>query len=274
MRPDVISTPQRATWDQLSLVHSGSYLEALRAGCLSQKAARRIGLPATRSFVDRARRVVGGTVEAARLALVEGRAANLAGGTHHAFADRGEAFCFFHDVAVAVGVLRREGRLGRVLVVDLDVHQGDGSAALFAGDADAVTLSLHGARNYPFHKPPSTFDVALPDGTEDEAYLAALEAWLPRALARARPDLVFYLAGVDPFRDDRLGRLALSRAGLARRDRFVLESLREDAVPVVILPAGGYGPTAEQTAELHAIVHREARRVFGPHSRALAPRTC
>jgi acetoin utilization deacetylase AcuC-like enzyme len=197
-------------------------------------------------------------VEAARAALGDGLAANLAGGTHHAFADHGEGFCVLNDVAVAIRVLQRDARIRRALVIDLDVHQGNGTAAIFAADRDVFTFSMHGERNYPLRKMRSTLDVGLEDGVGDEEYLALLQQHLGAILGGFSPDLVFYLAGVDPAQGDRYGRLALSDAGLRRRERTVLEACRTRNLPLVITIAGGYAPTPERTAELHSLVFEEA----------------
>jgi acetoin utilization deacetylase AcuC-like enzyme len=201
---------------------------------------------------------VQGTLEAARAALEDGMAGNLAGGTHHAFADHGEGFCVLNDVAVAIRVLQREGRTARALVVDLDVHQGNGTAAIFEGDPGVFTFSMHGERNYPTRKMRSSLDVGLGDGMADDEYLGLLERHVSEILRHFTPDIVFYLAGVDPARGDRYGRLALSDEGLRRRDRLVLEACLGRGLPVVITLAGGYAATPERTAELHAIVFREA----------------
>ena len=255
--------PAPASLDDLRLVHTVEYLAALEAGTLEPAAVRRIGVPSSPALWRRSRLAAQGTLEAARAALADGLAANLAGGTHHAFAGHGEGFCVLNDVAVAIRVLQRDGRLRRALVVDLDVHQGNGTAAIFEGDADVFTFSMHGERNYPARKMRSTLDVALADGTGDEEYLERLAGHLADILGRFAPDLVFYLAGVDPARGDRYGRLALSDDGLRRRDRHVLETCRARGLPVVITIAGGYAPTPARTAELHAHVFHEARRLAG-----------
>jgi acetoin utilization deacetylase AcuC-like enzyme len=255
--------PAPASLDDLSLVHTAEYLAALEAGTLEPAAVRRIGVPWSPALWRRSRLAAQGTLEAARAALADGLAANLAGGTHHAFAGHGEGFCVLNDVAVAIRVLQRDGRLRRALVVDLDVHQGNGTAAIFEGDADVFTFSMHGERNYPARKMRSTLDVALADGTGDEEYLELLAGHLADILGRFAPAIVFYLAGVDPVRGDRYGRLALSDDGLRRRDRHVLETCRGRGLPVAITIAGGYAPTPARTAELHAHVFHEARRLAG-----------
>src|SRR5690349_12727758 len=195
---------------ELALVHTPVYIDAVSAGLLSAAQQREIGFPWSPQMVERSRRSVGATIAAARAALDDGVSANLAGGTHHAFADRGEGFCVFNDVAVGIRVLQRDRHAGRVAVVDLDVHQGNGTAAIFAGDDSVFTFSMHGEKNFPFKKETSDLDVALPDGTGDEDYLAALRLHLAAILDRHQPDFVFYLAGADPFEGDRLGRLKLT----------------------------------------------------------------
>jgi acetoin utilization deacetylase AcuC-like enzyme len=244
--------PPRATDDALALVHTPAYLRRFRDGTLDAAELRRLGFPWSPALVERSYRAVGGTVEAARHALAHGIAMNLAGGTHHAFPDHGEGFCVFNDVAVAIRLLRRDGLLRRAAIVDLDVHQGNGTHAIFAGDADVYTFSMHGGKNYPFHKVAGTLDVELADGTDDDAYLSVLHESLPRVLAASSPDLVVYIAGADPFEGDRLGRLALTFGGLARRDAFVLDSCREVGIPVAITIGGGYGRHIEDTVAAHA----------------------
>ncbi len=263
LHPENVVAPREADWADLLLVHTDAYLSRFAAGTLTRQEERRQGLPWSPALVRRSRLAVQGTTNAALMALEDGIAANLAGGTHHAFPGHGEGFCLFNDVAVAIRVLQRSAWLRRVLIIDLDVHQGNGTAAIFADDPDVFTFSMHGAKNYPFHKVASSRDVALPDNTDDDAYLALLRAHLPDVLARAKPDLVFYLAGIDVLADDRFGRLALTSAGLVVRDHYVLETLHAAGVPVTLLLSGGYAATPEETARRHAICHREAQRVFG-----------
>jgi len=257
--------PGEACLADLRLVHDDDYLDRLAAGTLDAAAVRRIGVPWSPALWRRSRLAAQGTLEAARAALEDGVAANLAGGTHHAFPAHGEGFCLLNDVAVAIRVLQRDGRLRRALVIDLDVHQGNGTAAIFQGDPDVFTFSMHGERNYPLNKMRSTLDVGLADGIGDDEYLDLLTRHLGRVLQEFVPDVVFYLAGVDPARGDRYGRLALSDDGIARRDRHVLEACRGRGLPLAITIAGGYAPTPGRTAELHSIVFREAhRRAFEP----------
>jgi acetoin utilization deacetylase AcuC-like enzyme len=257
-RDDIVA-PDEAPWEWISLVHTRDYCERLALGTLSRDEVRRIGLPWSTGLVVRSRRAVMGTVLAARHALEEGIAGNLAGGTHHACSDHGEGYCVLNDVAIAIRRLRQEGRIRRTLVVDLDVHHGNGTAEILAGDPESFTLSVHGERNYPARKPPSTLDVALPDGTSDDAYMRAMVPALGDALARSRPDIAFYLAGVDVMGGDRFGRLSLTRDGLAARDRHVLSTLRDAGVPSTLVLSGGYAATPAITADLHAEVYRQAR---------------
>jgi len=264
---EAVLDPPRASRDELLLAHDAAYVDALDAGTLDALAMRRIGFPWSEALVERSHRAVGGTIAAARAALEHGIAMNLAGGTHHAFAGHGEGFCVFNDVAVAVRVLQREGRIARAAIVDLDVHQGNGTHAIFANDASVFTFSMHGARNYPFARVAGDLDIDLPDGTEDDAYLAALAEALPRVLADSRPDLVVYLAGADPLFTDALGRLALTPHGLARRDAMVLDRCREVGIPVAVTIAGGYARDIADTVSAHLQTVRIAR----DHASSLFP---
>ncbi len=258
---DVIE-PEEAPWDLLESVHTRDYLDHLRTGTLGREAERRLGLPWSARLARRSRLAVQGTLNAAEMALEDGIAANLAGGTHHAFAGHGEGFCVLNDVAVTVRHLTATGRIRRSLVVDLDVHQGNGTAAILADDPAAFTLSVHGASNYPFHKTKSDLDLPLEDGTGDGPYLELLAAQLPALLDLHRPDLVLYLGGVDVLEGDRYGRLALTREGLRRRDRLVIGAAAQRGTPMVLLMSGGYAPSPTATADLHAIAHREARGIL------------
>ena len=260
--PTDVVAPRQADWTDLRRIHTSEYLTHLAEGTLPARAERRMGLPWSERLVYRSRLAVQGTINAAFMALTDGLAANLAGGTHHAFPTRGEGFCVLNDVAVAVRVLQAACWVQRVLIIDLDVHQGNANAAVFADDDSVFTFSMHGAKNYPFEKPPSSLDVPLDDETEDQRYLDTLRTYLPRTLDAARPDLVFYLGGIDVATDDRFGRLSLTRGGLHTRDRYVLRQLRARDLPVALLLSGGYAETPEKTADLHAITHREAARVY------------
>jgi acetoin utilization deacetylase AcuC-like enzyme len=249
-----------ASWDDLRLVHDPGYVDAVANGTLPGEAQRRIGFPWSPQMVERARRSVGATIAAAHVALEDGVAANLAGGTHHGFADRGEGFCVFNDVAVAARVLQRDGRARRIAVVDLDVHQGNGTAAIFAGDETVFTFSMHGEKNFPFRKETSDLDVALPDGTGDDAYLELLRSHLAVVLNGHQPDFVFYLAGADPYEGDRLGRLTLTIAGLSTRDEMVFDACRRRSVPVAVTMSGGYANDINAIVTIHANTIRAANR--------------
>jgi acetoin utilization deacetylase AcuC-like enzyme len=244
--------------ETLALVHTADYLDKLESSGLSTAEQRRLGMPWSDALWQRSLLACGGTLLAARLALESGLAANLAGGTHHAFADHGEGFCVLNDVAVAITKLRQDADIERALVIDLDVHQGNGTAAIFAGAEEVFTFSMHGERNYPAVKMRSDVDVALKDGADDAEYLRALHEHLPAVLEAARAELTFYLAGVDVAAGDRYGKLALTEEGIRRRDRYVIDSVRERGLPLVIVLGGGYAATRERTAELHALVFREA----------------
>ena len=262
IRPSDVVTPRQTDWSDLRRVHTAEYLSKLAQGTLSNHAERRMGLPWSERLVYRSRLAVQGTINAAFMALTDGVAASLAGGTHHAFPDRGEGFCVLNDVAVAIRVLQSSCWARRILIVDLDVHQGNGNAAFFADDDSVFTFSMHGANNFPFEKPPSSLDVPLDDDIGDEAYLDTLKAYLPNTLDAVQPDLVFYLGGIDVAADDRFGRIALSRDGLHARDHYVLEQIHRRDLPAVLLLSGGYAETPRATADLHAVMHREAARVF------------
>lgn len=260
-----------ATEGELALVHTPRYVDAVVHGRLSPAEQREIGFPWSESMIERSRRSVGATIAAARTAMRDGVSANLAGGTHHAHADHGSGYCVFNDVAVAARLMQAEWHRThreplRVAVIDLDVHQGNGTAAIFRDDPMVFTLSLHGARNFPFRKETSDLDVELPDGCGDADYLAALDealAGLWRRHALAMPGLVFYLAGADPHEGDRLGRLKLTASGLAERDRRVLQALGERGIPVALSMAGGYGHVIEDTVAVQLATLREALQSWG-----------
>jgi acetoin utilization deacetylase AcuC-like enzyme len=237
-------------WEWLAAVHEPALLERIREGTLTLREQRGLGLPWSRVLVERGRCSVGGTVCAARRALERGIGMNLGGGTHHAGRDFARGYCLFNDVVVALTRLRAEGVARRAVVVDCDVHQGDGTAQLLGPDPDAFTLSLHGARNYPFERIPSDLDVDLPSGTSDAAYLEALSGALDVALAEPF-DVAFYLAGADPWEGDRLGRLALTKDGLRARDELVLDRLAACGAPVVVVLAGGYAPDVRDTVDIN-----------------------
>jgi acetoin utilization deacetylase AcuC-like enzyme len=247
----------RAAWEDLHLVHTPAYTAAVDTGTLPPQAQRRIGFPWSPQMVERARRSVGATLAGLESALVDGCAANLAGGTHHAFADRGEGFCVFNDVAVAARAAQRDHGVRRIAIIDCDVHQGNGTAAIFREEPRVFTLSLHGAKNYPFVKERSDLDVEFEDGTGDEPYLAALAHSL-EVVREFNPELVFYLAGADPYEGDRLGRLKLTIPGLQRRDEMVLAFCRDADVPVVITMSGGYATDVDAIVTIHANTIRSA----------------
>ena len=246
-----LQVPERAGDEILGLVHDTPYLERVRDGVLSDDEVRRIGFPWSPELVERSRRSVGGTVAAAHAALTDGVAVNLAGGTHHAFADRGEGFCVFNDVAVASREVQRDSTAERIAILDLDVHQGNGTAAIFNEDPSVFTLSVHGVNNFPFRKESSDLDLELPDGAGDDAFLAAVECGVTEALSRSEPDLAFYVAGADPFEGDRLGRLAVSKEGLSRRDELVYHACAGSGVPLAVVMSGGYSRLVSDTVDIH-----------------------
>jgi acetoin utilization deacetylase AcuC-like enzyme len=251
--------PDAISWDDLRLVHDAAYVDAVERGTLSADMQRRIGFPWSPMMVERSRRSAGATLAAAREVMSgDGAAANLAGGTHHAFRDRGEGYCVFNDVAVAAAVLLRDGAIARAVVVDLDVHQGNGTAAIFRNEPAVFTLSMHGEKNFPFRKEVSDLDIVFADGAGDDEYLAAVDEHVPRVLDAQCPDIVFYLAGADPYEGDRLGRLKLTIDGLRARDRRVFAACRERQVPVVVAMGGGYCPDVDAIVAIHSNTIKEA----------------
>jgi acetoin utilization deacetylase AcuC-like enzyme len=261
LRPSDIVEPQPAPLADVLLVHAEDYVTRLRSGNLTQRELRRLGLPWSKALARRSFLAAGGTLNAARFALEEGIGSNLAGGTHHAFSDRGEGFCVLNDVAIAIRKLRRDHFIERAAVIDCDVHQGNGTATIFEGDETVFTFSMHGAKNYPLFKARSTLDVELADGTSDEPYLEALGKHLPSVFAHM-PDIIFYLGGADPFEGDRLGRLALTIEGLRARDELVLTECRTRRIPVATVMSGGYAAEISDTVEIHSNTIRAARAVF------------
>lgn len=253
--------PAAATDDQLARAHDRDYVCRVARGGLSSAELREIGFPWSAQLVERSRRSVGATIEAARSAVCEAVAVNLAGGTHHAHRDRGRGYCIFNDVAVAARAIQAEaGRPLRVAIVDLDVHQGDGTAAILAGDPSTFTLSLHGANNFPVRKAYSDIDRHLPDGTGDDAYLRVLQEALDEMLSRFSPELIVYLAGADAHQNDRLGRLALTTAGMVARDEHVFDFAWRLGVPIVVAMGGGYGRDLDVTVDVHFNTVRAAYR--------------
>lgn len=250
-----------ATAEVVALAHDAAYVQQILDGSLPPAAIRRIGFPWSHALVLRSLASVGGTLGASADALERGWGGNLAGGTHHAFRAEGSGYCVFNDMAVAIQSLRQEGRIRRAAIVDLDVHQGDGTALIFEGDEEVLTLSIHGEKNFPFRKQRSRIDIALPDGTGDEEYLRTLEEVLPRAL-EFRPEIIFYQSGVDALDTDTLGRLNLSLAGLSARDGTVMRAVHAAGIPFVITLGGGYSSPLERTAEAHANTFLNALSVF------------
>jgi acetoin utilization deacetylase AcuC-like enzyme len=258
---DQIIAPQPAAVADLLLVHTEDYITRLVDGTLTAKEIRKLGLPWSQSLVRRSFHAISGTINAARRALQDGVSSNLAGGTHHSYPDRGEGYCVLNDVAVAIRVLERDGLAKRFLIIDLDVHQGNGTAAIFRESPNVFTFSMHGAKNYPLFKETSRLDIELADGTGDEEYLETLEHALPH-LRLHDADIVFYLAGADPFVGDKLGRLALTKDGLRRRDEMVLRFARDEGVPIVTTMSGGYAADILDTVDIHCNTIRAVKRVF------------
>lgn len=262
VRPVDLAVPEPATEEEILRVHEAEYLRRVMTGGLDRAELRRIGFPWSPAMVERSRRSAGGTIAACREALANGVAVNLAGGTHHAFPDHGEGYCVLNDAAIAARAMQAEGRAERVVILDCDVHQGNGTAAVFRGDPAVFTFSIHGRRNFPFRKQRSDLDVELEDGAGDGEYLPALEEALDHALghhAGAGADLAIYVSGADPHERDRLGRLKLTRDGLRARDRMVLERCRRAGLPVAVVMAGGYGADVRETVEIHLQTVQEAR---------------
>ncbi len=261
LKPEELIEPSPAPLDDVLLVHTNDYVSRLCSGNLTGKEIRRLGLPWSETLVRRSFYAVGGTLAATDVALAEGYSSNLAGGTHHAFSNRGEGFCVLNDVAIAVCAMRARNSIRRAAIVDCDVHQGNGTATIFAGDEDTFTFSIHGANNYPLFKAQSTLDVELPDGAADDEYLECLANHLPQVFAHD-PEIVFYLAGADPYVGDKLGRLALSIDGLRERDAYVLRECYKREIPVVTVMSGGYGKDINDTIEIHCNTIRMVKEVF------------
>ncbi|MBN2731126.1 MAG: histone deacetylase [Balneolaceae bacterium] len=258
---DVIE-PSMVDMSSLLTAHSQRYAKGIMTGSLSKKEIRRMGLPWSKALAIRSRLAVQGTINAAIMALQDGIAGNIAGGTHHAMTDHGEGFCVFNDVAVAVHVLQKSFWAQKILIIDCDVHQGNGTAKLLGDNPNVFTFSLHGEKNYPFRKPPSTLDIGLPDGTGDNMYLETLGDALDEVFNAFNPDLVFYLGGIDPLETDQLGRLSLSFNGLYNRDRLVIKTVRQMDKPLVLLLSGGYAPSLKRTVQAHALMFKAAEEIF------------
>lgn len=260
---DELVEPEPISLDDVLRVHTSGYVQAFLDGTLDRRALLRLGLPWSSALVRRVLAVVGGTLGAADAALRDGAAVNLAGGTHHAFADHGEGYCVFNDLVIALRRLRADGRIDRVLIIDLDVHQGNGTAALCRTDAATFTFSMHGANNYPARKEQSSLDIDLADGTTDETYLSRLAGILPTLVERARPDLVMYQAGVDVLAGDRFGKLGLSLAGVEERDRLVCACATQAGLPLVVTLGGGYARAIDRIVEAHCRTVATLRRFAG-----------
>ena len=258
---DELIEPQPAKIEDLLLVHTEDYINRLVNGELTAKEVRKLGLPWSQSLVRRTFHAISGTINASFCALESGISSNLAGGTHHAYPDRGEGFCVLNDVAVAIRILQREKLAERFLIIDCDVHQGNGTAFIFQNSPEVFTFSMHGAKNYPLFKEKSTLDIELADGTGDKEFLETLEQALPRIFLH-NPDIIFYLGGADPFEKDKLGRLNLSIEGLMKRDELVLQFAKEHQTPIVTTMSGGYALDINDTVEIHCNTIRAVKKVF------------
>ena len=251
LRSGELVTPPAATDDELELAHSRDYIERASQGLLTKAELNRIGFPWSANLIERSRRSSGATMWACRAALEDGCSVNLAGGTHHAFRDRGEGYCIFNDSVVAARSVQTAGLVRRVVIIDTDVHQGNGTASICEHDPTIYTFSIHSAKNYPIHKERSDLDVEMPDDANDVIYLDALGSALPKVIESARAELVIWVSGADPFEGDRLGRLKLTKAGLAERDRMVFDACRAAGLPIAITMAGGYAENVEDTVDIH-----------------------
>lgn len=260
LQENEIVEPLPAEIADVTLVHTKDYVSRLISGDLSKQEVRKLGLPWSKSLVRRSFLATSGTINAAKWALENGIASNLAGGTHHAFPDRGEGFCVLNDVAIAIRVLQKERLAEKFLVIDCDVHQGNGTAFIFENEPEVFTFSMHGAKNYPLHKEKSSLDIELPDGTRDEEFLDTLSEALPRIFLH-NPDVIFYLGGADPFEKDKLGRLKITKEGLMKRDEIVLRFAKSNHVPIVTTLSGGYALDINDTVEIHANTIRTAKRI-------------
>jgi len=254
--------PEQLTEDQLLLTHTQEYLNKLENLTLDRKEVRNIGFPVKKTLIERGKYISHGTLECARYAQIYGCAMNIAGGTHHSFADHGEGFCIYNDIAISANILLAEGSIQKILIVDLDVHQGNGTARIFENDERVFTFSMHGERNYPTRKEKSDFDIGLPDKAEDQLFIKTLKNTLPRLIDEVEPDMIFYLSGVDIIKSDKLGRLAVSREGCRLRDRYVFEQCRKNNIPVAVSMGGGYSPKISDIVEAHANTFREALDIY------------
>ena len=254
--------PNQLNEAQLLLTHTKEYLTKLDSLSLDRKEVRNIGFPVKKELIERGKYISHGTLECARYAMRHGCAMNIAGGTHHSFADHGEGFCIYNDIAISANLLLHEGVLSKILVVDLDVHQGNGTAKIFENDDRVFTFSMHGARNYPTRKERSDLDIGLPDKTEDTFFLSTLASTLPRLIDEVEPDFIFYLSGVDIIESDKLGRLSVSKEGCKLRDRFVFQQCKKNGIPVAVSMGGGYSPKVSDIVDAHANTFREALNIY------------
>lgn len=261
VRSQDIIEPSMVDLFQLTTTHTPRYANAVWDGSLDKKEIRKLGLPWSRELAIRSRLTVQGTLNAGLMALQDGVAGNLAGGTHHAMPDWGEGFCVYNDVAVAIKVLQNSKWTGKALVIDCDVHQGNGTAAIFESDDSVFTFSIHGEKNYPFKKPPSDLDIGLPDNTGDDEYHKTLISALDKIFDEFEPDIVFYLGGIDPLATDKLGRLSLTLGGLQTRDRIVVETVTQKEIPLTLLLSGGYAPTLQETVIAHSKMFKIAKEL-------------
>jgi acetoin utilization deacetylase AcuC-like enzyme len=262
VRESDLKYPEIAALNHLQWTHTNEYLNRLQQQKLTQAEIRKIGFPLSEALVEREFRILQGTLDCAYAAMKSGIALNIAGGTHHAFADRGEGFCVLNDIAFAANVLLHEKIASKILVVDLDVHQGNGTAALFNTKSEVFTFSMHGEKNYPMHKEQSNLDIELPDGCNDKQYLKTLQVNLPRLIDDVQPDFIFYQAGVDILETDKLGRLGITPKGCETRDRFVFEQCRHNRIPVAVSMGGGYSPELKTIVDAHVNTFRQAALIF------------
>ncbi|MCG8578038.1 MAG: histone deacetylase [Flavobacteriales bacterium] len=254
--------PQPLEEEQILRTHTQEYWEKLKFGTLSRHEIRAMGFPYHESLIFRGRHIANGTLQCVDYAMQDGVALNIAGGTHHAFADRGEGFCIFNDFAIASNELLYQDRVNQIMIIDLDVHQGNGTAKIFENNPNVFTLSVHGEHNYPLKKENSDIDIGVPDGIEDKDYLAVLHQHIPDLIDQIKPDVIFYLSGVDVLKSDKLGRLALSKEGCRERDRFVFEACKKRGIPVVVSMGGGYSPQISDIIDAHANTFRLAYDLY------------
>jgi acetoin utilization deacetylase AcuC-like enzyme len=254
--------PSKLSEAEILTTHTAEYWHKLATQTLDRKEARAIGFEMSETLVERGRYIAHATYECALYAQQFGVAMNVAGGTHHSFADHGEGFCVFNDVCIASNLLLNRGEATKILIVDLDVHQGNGNASIMADEPRVFVFSMHGEKNYPFRRPPSDLDIDLPNDTDDEAYLSILTETLPRLIAEIAPDMIFYQSAVDVLATDKLGKLALTLEGCMARDEFVLTQARDNNIPVAVVMGGGYSEDIEQVVEAHCNTFRVAQRLF------------